>query len=202
MGRRSRADGDRTRQRILEVALPLFAERGYAGTSIRTVATAAGVNVATLAYHFQDKDGLYLTVCQRLHEDLAQAFPPVPIGNDPRETIHNVVQQAWQFMTDHRLHVQLLMRNVLDEGKHRDAILETWSEPLIGRALTLLQMLRPDRTDLEHRLLLLTLMHTMARMIIEHPEQHARMLGVSESAAERATVDWLCDLACRELGLA
>jgi AcrR family transcriptional regulator len=202
MGRRSRADGDRTRERILDVALPLFAERGYAGASIRTIAKAADVNVATLAYHFDDKDGLYVTVCQRLHEDLARDFPDVKLGSNPVETVHGIIEQAWTFISAHRLHIQLLMRNVLDEGQHRDAILETWSEPLIGKALAIVRLLRPDRSDVENRLLILTLMHTMARMVVENPGQHARMLGVEPSQAERHTVSWLQGLACRELGLA
>lgn len=201
MGRRSRADGEATRERILEVALPLFAERGYAGASIRTIAKAAEVNVATLAYHFEDKDGLYVTVCQRLHEDLANDFPDVQLGANPRETVHGIIAQAWSFIRAHRLHIQLLMRNVLDEGQHRDAILDTWSEPLIGRALTIIRVLRPDRSDVENRMFVLTLMHTMARIVVESPRQHARMLGVPEAEAEDHTVSWLQGLACRELGL-
>jgi len=201
MGRRSRADGDRTRERILDVALPLFAERGYAGASIRTIAKAADVNVATLAYHFDDKDGLYVTVCQRLHEDLAKDFPNVKLGANPVETVHGIIEQAWAFIREHRLHIQLLMRNVLDEGQHREAIIETWSEPLIGKALDIIRLLRTDRSDVENRLFILTLMHTMARMVVENPRQHARMVGVPESEAEAHTIAWLQGLTCRELGL-
>ena len=36
-----------TRERVLASALPLFAEHGYAGTPVRAIAAAAGVNVAT-----------------------------------------------------------------------------------------------------------------------------------------------------------
>ena len=49
----------RTRQRIIEVALPLFGDLGYSGASIRKIAASADVNVATVAYHFTDKQGLY-----------------------------------------------------------------------------------------------------------------------------------------------
>ncbi len=201
MGRRSRADGDRTRAHILDMALPLFAERGYAGASIRTIAKAADVNVATLAYHFDDKDGLYVTVCQRLHEDLAGDFPNVKLGANPADTVNGIIEQAWAFICEHRLHIQLLMRNVLDEGQHREAIIETWSEPLIGKALDIVRLLRPNRSDVENRLFILTFMHTMARMAVESPRQHARLLGVPENEAEAHTVAWLQGLACRELGI-
>lgn len=51
-------DGTTTRGRIIEAALSLFAHRGYHGTSIRDIAEAAGVNSATLYFHFSSKDAV------------------------------------------------------------------------------------------------------------------------------------------------
>jgi AcrR family transcriptional regulator len=45
-----------TRERILAVALELFAERGFAGTSVRDISEALGVSKAALYYHFTSKD--------------------------------------------------------------------------------------------------------------------------------------------------
>jgi len=45
------ASGD-TRQRIIDIALELFATRGYAGTSMRDIAAELGVTKAALYYHF------------------------------------------------------------------------------------------------------------------------------------------------------
>ena len=50
---------DSTRERLLRCAAGLFAERGYARTSIRDIADAADANVASISYHFGDKAGLY-----------------------------------------------------------------------------------------------------------------------------------------------
>ena len=44
-----RADGVDTRDRLLHVALRLFAEQGFAKTSIREISQAAGTNVAAIA---------------------------------------------------------------------------------------------------------------------------------------------------------
>ena len=44
-----------TRERLLTVAAELFAERGYAGTSIRDIADRLGVTKAALYYHFTSK---------------------------------------------------------------------------------------------------------------------------------------------------
>ena len=45
-----------TRERILEAAAELFADRGYAGTSIRDIADRLGLTKAALYYHFTSKD--------------------------------------------------------------------------------------------------------------------------------------------------
>lgn len=54
-----RANGQQSRENILLTALSLFVEKGFAGTSVRDVAGAAGVNLAAISYHFGDKAGLY-----------------------------------------------------------------------------------------------------------------------------------------------
>jgi TetR/AcrR family transcriptional regulator, regulator of cefoperazone and chloramphenicol sensitivity len=57
--RASRSDGAESRERILYAALRLFAEHGFAKTSTREIAKAAGVNIAAISYYFGDKAGLY-----------------------------------------------------------------------------------------------------------------------------------------------
>ncbi len=47
-----------TRQRTLGAAEALFAERGFAGASLRQVTAAAQVNLAAVNYHFGSKDNL------------------------------------------------------------------------------------------------------------------------------------------------
>lgn len=48
-----------TKNKILEVARILFADQGYEGTSIREIAKAAEVNVASVNYHFSNKEKLF-----------------------------------------------------------------------------------------------------------------------------------------------
>ena len=58
MARPRNADGQRTRQAILDAALDLFSEKGYFGTSLRDVATAVGVRESALYNYFAGKDAL------------------------------------------------------------------------------------------------------------------------------------------------
>ncbi|RZL63508.1 MAG: DUF1956 domain-containing protein [Variovorax sp.] len=73
--RASRTDGAEARSRLLYAALALFANKGFAKTSTREIAAAAGANIAAISYYFGDKAGLY-----------AATFTE-PIGGDPRELV-------------------------------------------------------------------------------------------------------------------
>ncbi|MDL4775880.1 MULTISPECIES: TetR/AcrR family transcriptional regulator [Thermomonosporaceae] len=55
------------RERILGAATRLFAALGYDGTSTRLIAEAAGLNIATVAYHVGGKRDLYLAVMEQAH---------------------------------------------------------------------------------------------------------------------------------------
>ena len=57
--RLGRGDGPAARQRLLGEAVRLFAQQGFARTSTRTIAQAAGVNISAISYYFGDKEGLY-----------------------------------------------------------------------------------------------------------------------------------------------
>lgn len=198
--RSRRSDGERTREKILEVALPLFAEGGFAGTSVRKIATAAEVNVATLAYHFTDKQGLYDAVVVRLHEDLERDFPDdlMASGDDP---IRTVVTRAWAFVLAHRDQIRLQVRHVLDTGAQPAIVVEQRSEPLLVRAEAFVGLFRPDWTRTERRMLVLGLMHQVVRLSLEDRDQLSAMLGGVDDL-DQAVIDFVTSMVKRQLGLA
>ncbi|RMG91301.1 MAG: TetR/AcrR family transcriptional regulator [Zetaproteobacteria bacterium] len=53
------------RERILDAAEQLFAERGFAGTSVQRIAEQAMVSKATIFHHFENKQALYCAVVER-----------------------------------------------------------------------------------------------------------------------------------------
>ncbi len=63
-------DGAATKERLLDAAELLFAERGFKGTSVRAVTRAAGVSVSAANYHFGSKEAL-------LHATLSRVIEPV-----------------------------------------------------------------------------------------------------------------------------
>ena len=62
--RKERSDGQQTKQRILDVAGEIFAQRGYYNTASKDICNAANVNSAAINYHFGGKDGLYEKIMQ------------------------------------------------------------------------------------------------------------------------------------------
>lgn len=56
---RPAGDGTDGRRRILAAARTTFADKGFDATSMRTVASSAGVDVALIAHHFGNKQGLF-----------------------------------------------------------------------------------------------------------------------------------------------
>jgi len=62
------AQGQATRDQLIEVATGLFAEHGYEGTSIEAVLAAAGVSRGALYHHFAGKDVLFEAVVMALQD--------------------------------------------------------------------------------------------------------------------------------------
>ena len=61
-----------TREQILDAAWELFAERGFEDVSVRDVTTAAGVNLASVSYHFGGKEGLIQETVKRCMNPINQ----------------------------------------------------------------------------------------------------------------------------------
>ena len=51
-----------SRERLLETATELFAEKGYAATSVREIVDRAGVSKPVLYYYFKSKEGLFYAI--------------------------------------------------------------------------------------------------------------------------------------------
>ena len=87
-GTRWPAAPDPTREKLLQIAGPVFANRGYRAATIRDICAEAGTNGAAVNYHFGDKLGLYTEVVQQsvraaevvaVHNALNRDAPPEEI---------------------------------------------------------------------------------------------------------------------------
>ncbi len=186
-----------TRERILEAAAPLFATEGFAGASTRAIAQAAGVNIATLAYHFGDKQGLYAALVDRTYARLATVELPGGEEHDPDARLRVLVKAMYRFARAHQGELRVLLRHVLENRRLPDAVAATWMAPLLARVGEALAPLGIP-LDPERMLALLSLNHLIVRYAITEPEDLA-LFGFAGDPHERVG-DHLADVACRTLG--
>ena len=102
---RSRARLTRTERekQLLDVALRLFIERGYQGTSIEELARAAGVTRPIIYAHFGSKDGIYLACLRRARQELDARFAAISgISSDLTERLRLGIDAYFGFVESHR----------------------------------------------------------------------------------------------------
>src|SRR5712692_5586943 len=63
--KRKRANGEASRERILDAAAEIASERGYEGASIALVSERSGLPASSIYWHFEDKDKLIAAVIER-----------------------------------------------------------------------------------------------------------------------------------------
>ena len=81
-----------TAQRILEAARKLLAEEGFTSITLEKVAAAAGVNKASIRYHFGNKAGLVANVVDYiLHQEFSQTAGELQSAGDD-ERIHTLIE--------------------------------------------------------------------------------------------------------------
>ena len=89
------ARGQETRQRIVDAALELFREKGFDGTTMRAVASAAGVSLGNAYYYFASKDDLVLGFYDQLQTaHTARAEKVLARETDLEARLRGVVR-AW-----------------------------------------------------------------------------------------------------------
>lgn len=101
---------DDTPKRIVEAAGPIFARKGYRETTVREICVKAGVGLASVNYHFRDKQQLYVSVVEQAYAYIhsrdplrLDEIPPMPpmerIAQWIRLTCTKIMQkerESWQ----------------------------------------------------------------------------------------------------------
>ncbi len=93
-----RADARRNRQRLLDAALQVYAERGADDASLDEIARRAGVGIGTLYRHFPTRRALLEAVYRDQVEDLCQAAREQP-GEAPEQTLERWLRALMAFAT-------------------------------------------------------------------------------------------------------
>lgn len=99
-------DAQDTRSRILAAARELFAERGYAATSLADIAAAVGLTKTAVAYHFHPKDRLAAELIAPAADDI---FALLGTEYPSRAAL---VEGLIAFVVRHRAVLRLLMEDL------------------------------------------------------------------------------------------
>ncbi len=84
-------DSEATRCAALDAAQRLFAEKGFAGVSMREIASVSGISQSLIYYHFGNKEGLYSAVKERLMQEGLRSVLPLPPDGSPDAPAHPAV---------------------------------------------------------------------------------------------------------------
>ncbi len=105
------------RERLLEAALPMFAESGFRGAPVRAICTRARLNPGAVSYHFGGKRQLYRATLRHAVQELAREVRAAVSKNEA--SAHDL--EAVVRGLDSELHarpelVRLLLRDLADGG--------------------------------------------------------------------------------------
>lgn len=124
--------GERTAERILEAAETLFAERGYAGTTLRDVAAEVGLRNPSLYNHFPSKESLYAAVLERGISPMLEALSAFAEAEQQDSTA--VIRRMLELLARRPNLAQLIQHEILAGGERMNPLLREWVEPVFAQA--------------------------------------------------------------------
>ncbi|MGI5488499.1 TetR/AcrR family transcriptional regulator [Microtetraspora malaysiensis] len=117
------------RAELLATAAEVFASRGYAATTVREIADAAGILGGSLYYHFDSKESIVDEILSTFLDDLWARYDEVlAVGLGARETMERLVEESFRAIDRHRAAVVIYQNESrhLSEGERFAYLRESW----------------------------------------------------------------------------
>ncbi len=127
-----------TRDRILNAAEALFAERGLAGTAVRDIAAEAGLTAASLYNHFPSKDALYEAVLERGVRPLLELLSQLAQGEQIEGRV-DVIDALMEHLARTPQLPRLIHHEAVTGGARLARLARMWIRPLVNEALAVLK---------------------------------------------------------------
>ena len=147
--RRKRADGELSRERILDAATEIAAERGYEGASIALVSAKCGLPASSIYWHFTNKDDLIAAVIERSFGDWLKAWQ-VPVEGSPQDRLVGLAMQIAKALLDSpdfiRLGLMLSLERRPIEPRARAMFLQARAQTF-DQLVETMRGFTPDLTD-------------------------------------------------------
>jgi AcrR family transcriptional regulator len=105
-----------TREKILDVALELFTDQGFDGTSMREIAERLHITKPSIYYHYAAKEDILLALHLRLHQCVKPVFA--------RLTGQNVTLEIWDLLLNDLLDQMVTQRKLFLMHERNQAAME------------------------------------------------------------------------------
>jgi AcrR family transcriptional regulator len=131
--KKTSAQTDETRDRLLDAAEFEFAAVGLSGARVDTIARRAKVNKQLIYYHFGDKDSLYQAVLERAYARIRGQELQLDLEcDDPVYGLRALVAFTFDYCVENRAFVRLLANENVLEGKfiRRSKVIRQMGSPL------------------------------------------------------------------------
>ncbi|WP_262966367.1 TetR/AcrR family transcriptional regulator [Methylobacter psychrophilus] len=113
-----------SKEKILSMAIVLFAQKGYSGLSMRQLAQAVDMSVAAIYHHFPDKDSLYLESVRFAFSGKEQVFSQVwQTDCSPEEKLGLFIRSLVEVMLNDQNFCRLMQREILEANPERMQLL-------------------------------------------------------------------------------
>jgi len=110
---------DRTRRRILQAAIRLFAAHGFHAVSVDQIVGKARVNKRMVYHYFGSKDALFEAALAEVYQRIETVeFHAVERGRSPREKLSRLLESYFEFLDREPEFTRLLQWENLEKGRH------------------------------------------------------------------------------------
>ena len=123
-----------TRERILDVAERLFAQKGFAGTVVRDIARHAGLTAPSLYNHFDGKQALYEAVLARGVQPLVDLMDG--LGTEDDADSGDVLDAIMDHFANHPNVAKLIQHESLIGGASLSRIVQGWLRPIVAEGMS------------------------------------------------------------------
>ncbi len=145
------ASMDPTRGRLLEAAGEEFAEKGFAGATVRAICKRAEANVAAVNYYFGDKEQLYTQAVLEAHRcgvaDESEGIPEGEPEEQLRWLIRNFLRDVLAIDRQRSWHHALMLREMLRPTSARATLVREVIRPRFERLQEVWKRLCPEADE-------------------------------------------------------
>jgi AcrR family transcriptional regulator len=158
--RRNAKDKHNSKDKILDAALTVFSKHGFDGARTRDIAELAGVNIATLHYHFKSKDNIYGSVIEEIHKASGEQIMEVMIeqrkiienSKNKKELICALKIMATTFLEmiinpKNKRFARIIAHEQIEQSKHFKNLFETVMKRVCEPFLTAIAKISEKRTN-------------------------------------------------------